>query len=145
MRFGHENVTLRTPFSGAGASVAEATVGAGGCVGSVAGGSVAGGSVAGGKAGAGVHWASNRLTTVKTARIIIVLLFIFISLSSFDYVENVIYGGDFIDFIKQNYYHIWGCRIVFQHPPLLVLALDRTSCQPRLLSITIPVFHLLSP
>jgi hypothetical protein len=93
MRFGHENVTLRTLFSGAGASVAEATVGAGGCV-----GSVAGGSVTGGKVGAGVHWVSNRLTTAKTARIIIVLLFMFLSLSSFDYVEKIIYGGDFINF-----------------------------------------------
>jgi hypothetical protein len=90
MRFGHENVTLRTPFLGARASVAEATVGAGGCVGTVAGGTVAGGSVTGGKVGAGVHWVSNRLTTAKTARIIIVLLFMFISLSSFDYVEKVI-------------------------------------------------------
>jgi ABC-type nitrate/sulfonate/bicarbonate transport system permease component len=93
MRFGHENVTLRTLFSGTRVSVAVATVGTVGCVG-----------VAGGKGVAGAHWVSNRFTTAKTVRAIIVLLFMFISLSSFERVEKVMCGGDFINF-NQKHHH----------------------------------------
>jgi hypothetical protein len=88
MRFGHENVTLRTLFSGAGASVA--------------GKGVPGASV-GGKGVAGAHWVSNRLTNAITVRVIIVLLFMFISLSSFKCFEKDMCGGDFNIFYQKHH------------------------------------------